>query len=352
MGRGSFSDAYVGVAVGVITTALTLAMLLVVATLLLRAGRRWRGARLARPEGGWHEALHLATEGPNAQLPAIPRDLLPAFVGYWNRVRASLKGAAAENLATLLSHHGLEPRLLDMLASRSLRLRLVAATTLGYLRAQSAWDPLARLAREPSSVLSFTAAQALLRIAPDAGLDLLAADLAHRDDWSLARIGGLFKELGPDAITPGLARIIASQPGRGAHRIVKLARFGQRPRMGAAVREWLRTSDDPEVLGPALDYVESAEDLPRVRGAARHADWRVRMAAARALGRIGSRTELAVLLELLGDPQWWVRYHAAHALTGLHGVSSAEVEALRRGAPDRFAADSLEQAIADREPPA
>ena len=352
MARVSFSDAYAGVALGISATALVLATLIVAAILLLRVGRRWRSARLARQEGGWHEALHLATDTPEAELPPVPHALLPDFVGYWNRLRATLKGAAAENLATLVRRHGLEPRLLRMLASGSMRLTLIAATALGYLRAQSAWDPLTRLTREPSSILSFTAAQALLRIAPDAALDLLAADLAGRDDWSLARIGGLFKELGPDAITPGLARIIASHPGRGAHRIVKLARFGQRQRMGAAVREWLRTSDDAEVLASALDYVESADDLPTVRGAARHGDWRVRMSAARALGRVGARPELAVLLELLRDREWWVRYHAAHALTALHGMTPAEVETLQREAPDRFAADMLGQALADRGPAA
>jgi HEAT repeat protein len=97
-----------------------------------------------------------------------------------------------------------------------------------------------------------------------------------------------------------------------------------------------------------LDYVESADDLLQVRGAARHGDARVRIAAARALARIGSRAELAVLLELLRDSQWWVRYHAAHAVTALHGMDAAEIETLQRLAADPFAADSLAQALADR----
>jgi hypothetical protein len=328
--------------------ALALAALLLVTITLLRAARGWHATRLARHEAAWSEALLLAMEVPGTDLPPIPGSLMPAFASHWNRLRASLKGPAAENLAAPLRRHGLEARVLAMLGSRSLRLRLIAATTLGYLRARSAWESLARLARDPSPELSSTAAHALLRIDPDQALELLATQIVERDDWSLARLGSLFQELGPDAITPGLVRIMAAHPRSGIHRIVRLARFGQRKPMGAVVREWLRTSGDAQVLESALDYVESTDDLLQVRGAARHGDWRVRIAAARALARIGSRAELAVLLELLRDPQWWVRYHAAHAVTGLHGLEPGEIEELQRLAADPFAAESLAHALADR----
>ena len=72
------------------------------------------------------------------------------------------------------------------------------------------------------------------------------------------------------------------------------------------------------------------------------------MAAARALGRVGGRSELPALLELLRDPVWWVRYHAAHGLTRLEGLEPHELEAMREGARDSFAADMLGQALAER----
>src|SRR4029077_10788704 len=106
------------------------------------------------------------------------------------------------------------------------------------------------------------------------------------------------------------------------------------------------TSTDPQVLAAGLDYAEGEEDLALVRGAARHPGWRVREAAARALGRVGDRHELAVLLGLLRDPQWWVRYHAAHSLTQLHGLEAGEVEALRGATPG--ASPGLERARARR----
>ena len=127
-----------------------------------------------------------------------------------------------DELRAKLREHGIDARLLQMLDAGSLRLKLLAATALGYLREKRAWDALATLAREPLPVLSFTAAQALIRIEPAEAIDLLAGDLVSREDWSLARLGGLFRELGPDVVTAPLARIIDSKPRHGADRVVKL----------------------------------------------------------------------------------------------------------------------------------
>jgi HEAT repeat protein len=102
------------------------------------------------------------------------------------------------------------------------------------------------------------------------------------------------------------------------------------------------------VITAALDFVENRNDLQWAHGAAEHPEWRVRLAAARALGRVGGRDEMPRLLELLRDPVWWVRYHSAQALTRLEGLQPFELETLRENARDAFAADMLGQALAER----
>jgi HEAT repeat protein len=110
----------------------------------------------------------------------------------------------------------------------------------------------------------------------------------------------------------------------------------------------LGSSTDPDVLMAALACIEDRSDLPWAVGASEHSEWRVRMAAARAIGRIGNREELPVLLQLLRDPVWWVRYHSAHGLVRLEGLQPHELLALHEGAKDSFAADMLSQALAER----
>jgi len=343
------SDAEVAFALAVALGALAVALILLVAIALMRHVRRWRMERIAGAENGWRDALSEATEDPHdTRLAPIGRLEMPAFLVLWNHFQESLKGEAAERLGVLLTLNGIDRHVLRYIRKRSLRLRLIGITAAGHLREQRAWGELEHLALHGGSIESFAAARALLRIEPRRALEVLAPALSGREDWSLARIGSIFQELGPQVVTGPLVTMLLKRPKRGLNRIVKLARFGHRDRISTIVRGWLGSSDEMEVLIAGLDYVEDDSDLPWAKGAARHVEWRVRMAAAKALGRIGGRGELAVLLELLRDPIWWVRYHAAQSLTHLHGLEPHELETLRENARDAFAADMLSQALAER----
>ena len=343
------SEAQFAFAAGVAGAALASSVLLLVVIAGMRLVRRWREWRLASRLGPWQEALFLATEDPAAAtLPAIARVDLPEFAMLFNRMTESLRGPAEENIAQLLRRHGVHDRMLGMLRRWSLRSRLIAIVALGHLRDARAWDRLAAMTLQPGPVVSFAAARALLRIDARRALELLTPAIVQREDWPLARLGSIFQELGPAVVTPALANMLVARPRKGLGRVVKLARFGHRDKLATIIRGWLSSSNDPDVLVAALDYVEDEQDLRWAKAAAGHESWVVRMAAAKALGRIGKRGELVLLLNLLRDPVWWVRYHAAHALTNLHGLDEAEVEEMRRDARDAFASDMLAQALAAR----
>ena len=53
------------------------------------------------------------------------------------------------------------------------------------------------------------------------------------------------------------------------------------------------------------------------------------------------------LIELLKDPQWWVRYRAAQALVGLPFLSRAELNRLLVDLPDQFAREIFRQVFAE-----
>ena len=226
------------------------------------------------------------------------------------------------------------------------RLREVARLEAsGDVRSARALDA---LARQTDPILSLAAACAWLRVAPREALDRLGPSLVQRDDWPIARVAALFEQLGPPVVTPALVQWMLARPEHGLARLARLARFAQRPRVSTVVRAWLTGRDPPEVLMAALEYIDDENDLPWVRNAAAHDDWRVRMAAAKALARVGRHRELQALMTLLRDPVWWVRYHAAQAITRLEGLAPGELELLHEGIRDAFAADMLGQAMAAR----
>jgi HEAT repeat protein len=350
LGRASSSELDLLFAVIVAAGALASAIVLLLAIAGMRTGRALRDRRLARRLPLWRAALHAAMEDPRAaRLPHLMRLELPDFLQLFNHLQESLRGEAAANLAVLLRREGVHDAALVLLGERSLRLRLIAITSLGHLGEERAWNALETMAREPHSVVSFAAARALLRIEPRRALDVLGASLVTREDWSIARIGSILQELGPGLVSAPVRRLLQAPPASGHERLVKLARFAHRERVADAVRGWLSASAEPHVIAAALDYVEDAEALALARGAARHAHPHVRMAAARALARIGGPRELAPLLELLRDPEWWVRYHAAQALTQLHGLTEDELLDLRARTRDAFASDMLTHVLAERQ---
>jgi len=89
--------------------------------------------------------------------------------------------------------------------------------------------------------------------------------------------------------------------------------------------------------------------LSEVRTLLGHEDWQGRVQAARALGRVGERSDAARLTRLLGDPQWWVRYRAAQALRELPLLAQADLDAVRASLTDRFALDMLDQVLAEEQ---
>jgi HEAT repeat protein len=270
---------------------------------------------------------------------------LIAAVRLWRRSRNPARAAREERWR---KGEVSAEEALAMLSRRSLRARLLAIGALGQQREARAWDALARLAEDRQPILSFAAARALLRIDARPALESLGPAIVHRADWSLARIGTIFDELGPGTVTGLLTTMLVSRSRDGLDRVVRLARFGDRGRIAPIVRGWLSSTDEPELTMAALAYVEDAADLPWALGAAKHGEWKVRMAAARALGRIGAREEFNALLDLLRDPVWWVRYHAAQALTGLRGLEPYELDTAHEDLRDAYAADMLAHALAER----
>lgn len=344
-----FPDSETAFALTVASGAFVLGLLLLAAIAVLGMLRRRRRSRMAAIEGRWRHALGAAIEDPAAAaLPRIGSSDLPHFLEAWNRLLESADDDTAGRLGTMLSQHGIDERALRMLGKRSTRLRLAAITAAGHLREPRAWNHLARLAQSDAPETSFAAARALMRIDPRRALDELSPAIPGRGDWPVARLASVFESLGPGVVTGPLITMLLRRPRPGLDRVVKLARFGEPQKISGVVRGWLGSSTDPDVLMAALACIEDRGDLPWALGAAAHSEWRVRMAAARALGRVGGRSELPALLELLRDPVWWVRYHAAHGLTKLEGLAPHELDALHEGARDAFAADMLGQALAER----
>jgi HEAT repeat protein len=114
-----------------------------------------------------------------------------------------------------------------------------------------------------------------------------------------------------------------------------------------ATRTIIESSNDPQVLAACLRLLKNAEDLPVVRECLSHDDFRVRVQAAAALGRLGEDSDEERLVPLLSDREWWVRYRAAQALSRLPHMREPKLKTIQAAQANPFARDILAQVMAE-----
>lgn len=334
-------------ALGAVALVVTLGLTLQV--LLLRAlGARRRAAQRAVTERWRPLLVRAATDEAPESLP-IPsaRDRVPLLL-LWNRMQDGLRGRAHENLNLLADRMGLPELARRYAARRTGGRRLLGLRTLGHLGQLQDWDRLVALLDDPRSQVSLAAARALLHVNAQRAAPLVLDQYLARVDWPVPQLGTLLREAGADAIGFALAERLLESPPAQQVRLLPLARVTEAPGRGSVIEAVLQLAVEPAVLSAALQQVHGPSIRPRVEVLCAHPDWQVRSYAALALGRLGDARDRRLLVSMLSDREWWVRYRAAQALLELPGVDAVAAQALQKALTDRYARDMVAQVLAER----
>lgn len=303
----------------------------------------------------WRPLLVATVAGEAVAIPRLPKSDEINFLKLWNHLQESLRGESKERLNAVAIHCGMLERSRSMLQKKDLRLQLLALNTLGHLIDSLAWDEMLQLARRPDPLLSLAAARALFQINAVTALIDLKGELLEREDWPTAQLAILLQETCTDNTFDMLANT-ASQFANSADpsdlarlkRLLQLLEIAPYQQVIAAIRIILSISTDDDVVAQCLKFLRKPNDLLFVRPHLTHPNWVVRLQAARALGRLGSKEDLPQLAALLSDPVWWVRYRTAQAILELMHGDSMMMSALRAQLSDRYARDMLEMVIAEK----
>lgn len=330
------------------------ALLLLAAIIALRISLVGRQQTEQRVIARLRPVLLRATEEEIRELPLLSRAERVIVLRMWFQLHESLRGPALENLRAFALAYRFDALARQLLSSRNIHDQLLAIATVGLLRDKNIWDTVHRSAQNANPVISLTAARSLLSIDPERGLAQLLPDFARRADWPIAGIAAMLVDIGPDRITGPVndAAIHCASDANTVQSAPRLLRLLELTHLGAATataRQILEHTGDAAVIAAALRLLRDPQDLPLLRRFCKHADWAVRVQAAHALGRIGTAPDRALLLGMIGDSNWWVRYRAAQALAALPFVNLAELNTLRQISADRMVADMLTQVIAERE---
>jgi HEAT repeat protein len=341
-------ELHIALAVGAITVLLSVGLVLQVLAMRLRGVRRAR--RSAVVQARWRPILARAALGDSLEepLPALPRSERADVLMVWNQLQDGLRGSAHAGLNRLAERLGFHADACRWADRGGLAQRALGLATLGHLGRDEDRARLLAAMADARSPVSLAAARALLQIDARASAPAVLEQYLERPDWAAAKLGTLLREAGADAVTPALTALLPGLDGEAQLRLLPLMRFAESSQAALALHRLVDRSNDPRVLSAALRQLHGPHALPRVRALAGHGDALVRSAAALALGRSGATADRALLLALLGDRDWWVRYRAGQALLALPGMDASALAALRAGLADRYARDMLEHVCAER----
>jgi HEAT repeat protein len=292
----------------------------------------------------------IALEGDESAagtLPALPRKQLEFFLPEWIALHEALDTESCRGLRSLSRRLDIAGTARRLLRRRALHDRLIGVIALGHAGDLAAWGTLLAEAESRNLPLSLAAARALVRLDPErAAVDLMPL-IQSRDDWPRTRLWPLLQEVGPEALTGPLLAAIRRAPPQGQARLARFLPLADEVESQALVRELLDAGDDA-LIASCLGVVDNPTELPAIRRLAAHPRWHIRMLAAKALGRLGEPEDEALLVTMLGDRDWWVRYRAAQALVALPWMRTERAREIQAGCVDKFAVDAMEHAIAER----
>jgi hypothetical protein len=338
--------AWWGAEIAALCAAAMLASALIVRRLAQRRERvraslaqQWRPVltRIALEDGD--EALRASS--PNRRHMAMVME-------EWNAFHDALRGAATARLNELARRIGIDTAARRLLHAQGLGARILAIRTLGHLRDPADWSALQSQLVAANALLSFYAAAALIQIDAQRAMPGIMLQLAERENWPGEAIAGLIKEAGTQVTRePIRALILSLERAKVPPLLPWLGRAD--PVLANEIGALLlrREPQDPQVAAAALLLVQDPALLPHIRGLAASSDADVRKNLAIALGRLGDLGEVPLLVTLLGDAVWWVRYRAAEALRGLRGMDSQRLDGLREHLTDRYAQDMLDHVRAE-----
>lgn len=334
--------AYVTAALVLSATVLIL-LLIVVMRLRINKTNRFNEKLLQQ----WRPIIMQTVAGMDVKLPKLGKASALPLLHMWNHFHDILKGDSTQSLNRLAKRAGLDEIAVGMMKKGNIRNRLLAIRTFGNLRHKDVWTELKTITVSDHPVLSLAAARSLIQIDPEEAVIYIIPIIVHHPAWPPAVVSTILRQMGPDVISKPLAEAIPNAQTNEMPRVIRYLEEAHYHVIRPLVHNMLSESTNNEVISACLQVIKEPEDLAIVRNHLNHPMWFVRLQAVRTLGAIGAAQDEQKLIELLRDENWWVRYRAAKALSGLSFMKMERLKEIVKLQTDRFARDILSQVIAE-----
>ncbi len=243
------------------------------------------------------------------------------FVDYLLRFADRFRGLEAAMIPELARPY--LPRLAARIAKADPSRKARAIRTLSRLGMEDYADVIVQALDDPSPLVAMIAARALASKDYPQHAAAVLARLDRFDTWNLNYLVSMVAAMGSE-IAPELRRTLADTRMPTQTRAVAAGALRELNdyESGPLAAQVLETETERELLAAALRLVGdvgSPEHLDPIRRLCRTEDPVIRGLALRALGRLGTSEDLALLTKGVADDSQWVALHAARGLHHMGG---------------------------------
>ena len=326
------------------------AALMLTIALIARRYLQWQERLHARVVAAWLPLLTRVAieEGAVTELPKLPARHLPFLMEEWNALHDAVRGESSARLNDLALRLGFDAAARHLMNSREVGKQILAIRTLGHLRDPTAWKSLQEQLVSVNALVSFYAAAALVQIDAQRAMPGIMLQVAERESWPGEAMARLLVDAGADvAREPIRALMLSLAPAKVPPLLPWLAHVDAVLGSEVAAELLKRHGGDDHIVAAALLVLLEPAALPDLRHYANSPDADIRKNLALAIGNLGDLAETELLMQLMGDRVWWVRYRAAQALLKLRGMNAEALESVRARLIDPYALDMLKHVRAE-----
>ena len=238
----------------------------------------------------------------SAILPSLAVNERVYFLKLWNTLMRTSTGAAADNLISIAYSVGCDRFSRRLLKYGDRVESLLATLALGYMRDHPSSNLLITQTLAADNFTSINAFQALVQIDAKATAQQLMPLLLAREDWPIANVAAILQSAHGAFLLPLLE---ATSEIKSVHlaRTLRLLEALHMAIPQAIVLRLLDEANDADTIIAALRITNDAGLLAHIRAYLSHVDWRVRVQAAKPIGRIGEHADINRLIPLLADTE-------------------------------------------------
>jgi len=346
------------VAVWISALLLALIVLSLIYLLYARLSHLRRRSRIKAVEACWIPIFKPTGSVDNIDSVILRRWQYPYILDIWASYRSLADEGRARELDKIATDIGLDTYIARMLTisgfeftAQPIWLQIMAIASAKWLHTDSIIKSLWEVLESQNRVLAVSACICLIQLRADQFEKAIIKTL-FRYPEEASTVTTQMGAAGGAEILHLLHMVLDKLPHYTLKNFITLAERSKDPSLIPILVAKLSNCDDDEeasALIRSIGHVGGAEQRESLIPFLTHECKFLRIQAVKSLGRVGTETDISHIEPHLSDSEWWLRYRSAEAIISLCNDDFEYLESIISRQTDRYAADILVHARAEKE---